>query len=171
MPEKRGKTQPPQAPEVERRLRLNRLQRLGMPLIALFPLLALLGVFGISSGHRTSSGESISLAVDFPSRTRLRSGAAMVIEVSNRGGVTIEGVTVGVERDYVERFTNVSFNPAVAAVSERYFEVELGALAPGAVSVVAVELEPSDYWRHEGKVRVTAGGDETSVVVETFVFP
>lgn len=171
MPENHGKAQPPKAPEVERRVKLTRLQQLGMPLIALFPLLALLGIFGISSGERTSSGGSLSLSVDYPSRTRLRSGVMMVIEVSNRGGVDIEGVTVGVERDYVDRFTNVSFNPSVAAVSERYFEVELGALAPGAVSVVSVELEPSDYWRHEGTVRVTAGGDETSVVIETFVFP
>jgi hypothetical protein len=163
---------PPQAPKIDRKLVLDPLQAIGVPLLALIPILALAGLFGIDVEQRSGDSGVLSVNVEYPARTRLQTSGTLTIEVGNSGEQSLTGVTVGVERDYVEAFSEVSFTPSAAGISDDQYVVDLGEVPAGAWRRVVLEFSPQRYWRQRGTVNVSVeGGDSASVDVSTFVYP
>lgn len=172
MPDRDGVRRPPEAPEIERRILLTRLQIVGLPILALFPLLALVGAFGLDLAERTSRGSGLEVAVEYPSRARLRSGGSLVVEVRNDSDGHVDGVTVLVERNYLDGFSEVAFAPSATALTETHYRIDLGRLDVGETLAVTADLRPREYWRHRGTVSVSAEGIDTiEIELSSFVFP
>jgi hypothetical protein len=172
MPRLRDEPQPPQAPKIDRRLTIATLQAVGVPLLAIIPLLAVAGVFGVAVQRSSADSGDLSVNVEYPGRTRLHSSGSIKIEVANRGEQARSGVSVGIDRQYVEAFSEVSLTPSVVRVSEGMYVVDIGEVPAAASRAVLVELSPQRYWRHEGTVSVfVEGGESVSVDLSTFVFP
>jgi hypothetical protein len=172
MPKRGDVPQPPQPPSIERKLRLDPLQLIGVPLLAAIPVLALAGVFGVSIERLTGDGDALSLSVEYPVRTRLMTGGALEIEVTNNLSQPLSGVVLDIGRDYVEAFSQVTFTPSASGVNEDYYRVELGVVPASASRVVLVQFSPERYWRHQGTITASdESGNSTSVDVRTFVYP
>lgn len=164
--------QPPDAPEIERRVLLTRLQAVGLPVLALIPILALAGVFGLERNQRASQGGVLELEVKYPGRARFRSSGSLAIEVRNRLDRPVEGVTVLVDRSYVEAFEQVTFSPSSDELTETNYAIAIGRLEKGATRAVTADLRPRKYWLHRGIVAVSAAGVDTiDIDFSTFVFP
>jgi hypothetical protein len=164
--------EPPRPPEIERRIQLSRVQQIGIPLLLLFPILALFGVFGNTLGTATNTSGPIELTVEYPNRTRYQARQAIEIAVRNTTDQALTGVTVNLDRDYLDAFEDVTFTPEVTAITDAAYHVDLTDLPPGDVRYLTVELRPHSYWAHQGTI--SAGSPEaesTDVEVRTFVFP
>lgn len=164
--------QPPEPPEIERRLLLTRLQMVGLPVIVLIPVLALAGVFGLSQGERSEASGALEITVQYPNRTRLRTTAALVIEVGNAGDRAIDDATMLVDRAYIDSFEQVTFTPSISSVSEDRYRIDLGEIPAGATRLVKAGMRAQAYWLRSGTVTVIGEDvEETAVEVSTFVFP
>jgi hypothetical protein len=172
MPQGQSTRQPPQAPEIERRILLTRLQAIGLPILLLVPLLALAGVFGLSRGQRSAQGNGLSIDVEYPSRARVRASDSLAVTVRNELDQAVDGVAVRIDREYVDSFAQVDFAPSVSSLSEASYSVDLGRLPAGATRAVTVRLSPRDQWLRQGFVSVSGDGiEESTVEFATFVFP
>ncbi|HEX7004110.1 MAG TPA: hypothetical protein VF168_07975 [Trueperaceae bacterium] len=157
---------------MEQRGNLSMFQRFGLPLMVLLPLLALFGVFGVTFERTGASSERLELHVRHSTRTRLRAPHLLTVEVTNRGQSPLEGVTVVVDREYVDAFSNVAFTPQASEVTPDEYRIELGTIAASATRLVTADMTPAAYWRHEGIISASAEGVEpVEVAVATFVFP
>jgi hypothetical protein len=163
--------QPPQAPEIETRLRQYPYQWVGIPIIMLIALLGLLGVFGNTTATAEQEGNTLGLTVEYPERMRFRTDNRIVVEVANLGDQALDQVTVHFDEAYIGSFARVTFTPDVQAITDDAYIVALSDLGPGETQTVEVELEGEEYWRRTGEVRASAGEDSVAVSLSTFVFP
>ncbi|MFN2431573.1 MAG: hypothetical protein ABR599_01915 [Gemmatimonadota bacterium] len=159
---------PPEVPEIERRLLLRPLQWVGVPLLALPALLALLGVFGQREGAGRSEIDGLELRVRWPERTRYQMGSRLEAEVRNGSGAALDTVWVRVDESYLSGFADVSFVPA----EDEAYAVSLAGIAAGERRLVRADLTAERYGRHAGRVVATGGGPDTvAVAVSTLIFP
>lgn len=164
--------QPPQPPEIKQRINLSRQQLIGLPLLILIPVLALFGVFGMTQGRGVQEGEALELSVDYTTRTRLRADYTLIIEVRNRLERPLDGVTVEIDRDYLEGFSEVEFTPSATTVTDDTYRIDLGTIPAAATRIVDGDLVPTSYWSHHGSVTVSASETEAvEFAIATFVFP
>jgi hypothetical protein len=175
MAKQRSSTQapePPQPPEMERRIQLYPFQWIGIPLLFLLPVLALFGVFGAQSNTVQRASDLLAMQVEYPTRYRYKMIEPMAVNVSNLSGQTPVTITVDFSRSYIEQFSAVNFTPAVKEITQNSYRVELPNVPAGETRRIAVELQAEQYWRHAGNV-AAAVVDEAPVVisVETWVFP
>jgi hypothetical protein len=163
---------PPEAPDIERRLEFDTLQRIGIPILLLVPLLALLGVFGDSSGSRVAETPEAALHVTYPSRMRHGLASSLRVDVRNRSPRPLSNVTVAISRDYLEPFRDLSFMPELTAVHETAYLLEIGDVPPGEERLVLVELRGWEHGRYPATVTVTIDGVENvQTTFTTIVFP
>jgi hypothetical protein len=158
---------PPDAPEMPRRISLHRNQWVLIALMLCLPVLALLGVFG---GRATRRGEAGPLAVNVRYPTALRYNVFDNIElhVQNRGAAVLDTVSVAIDSAYATRFSMITSIPPF----EEAFRVTLPQLRAGESRPVRVELRAERYWRHRGIIAITAGGADTlRIRLSTIVFP
>ena len=164
--------QPPPPPKIQRRFQLERAQWIGIPLMLLIPILAVFGLFGNRPGEAHVVGDRLAVRVEYPSRLHYGVHEVLQIALRNESEQPIPSATVGLDRHYVEAFTNVTFTPEAEDVTDREYRIPLGTLAPGEERTVRVELEPVVRWKLEGRIRVLATGRAPIVIaLETFVFP
>jgi hypothetical protein len=151
------------------------LHLLGMTLIAAIPLCAVFGVFGPSSETRSATTELMELTVEYPTRCRYEVVEMLDVQVTNRTGRVLEGVTVVFAPSYMDGFSQASFTPT----PQRPFEVNLHPLQPGQTARVSGEIQGQRYGRYSGQVtaRIGTGGPEAgpaaavSIDVSTLIFP
>ena len=62
----------PQAPEIERRIRIPRWRAIGVLVILAVPAMALAGVFGESWDRAAATGPNVAVQVEFPTRYRYK---------------------------------------------------------------------------------------------------
>lgn len=167
-PSAEDEPQPPEPPQVERRLRPPRLQLIGMTLILLVPVLALLGVFGESRASARAASTEVQLQVRYGARYRYKMLNEIEVTVRNTTDRTMDTLTVGFDPRYVSGFSQVTFIPSA---SEPY-DVRLLDVRPGETRLVRGELQGERYGRHTGQVFATSGAADTArVSVSTFIFP
>lgn len=159
--------QPPEPPQIGRRLVFHPLQAIGVPLIMLIPLLALLGVFGRATTEASERAANLEVKVEHPTRMRYKTTETVEIAVRNAGGGPLDSVNVVMDREYLEGFSNVSFTPTADEITDEGYVVELGAIEPGSTRIVSVEIRGDQYWLHEGGLTV----GEVSIPLATWVFP
>lgn len=159
---------PPEAPEIESRLRFGRLQLTGLILLALFPVVALAGVFGESRAVAEGRTTDLDIRMRYTDRYRYKQINAFEIFIANRSDAIIDTVTVSFDTAYVSRFSNPTFVPSATDA----FTIPLTAVRPGETRLVTAQLQAERYWMHEGDVRITSGGADTAAIrVRTLVFP
>lgn len=160
---------PPQPPRMARRFAVYRHQLIGIPLLLLLPVLAVSGVFGVSSESRSVRGDAVSVVVEHPSRLRYKMFDTLRIEVRNTSG-RARTVTVAVDRSYLDRFSGVTFVPAVEAITDAAYVLRLE-IPADEVRVATATLRAEDFGRPSGAVRVRSGASEWTVPVTTVSFP
>lgn len=158
---------PPDPPEIRRRLSLYRFQLLGMPFLLAIPLLALAGVFG--EGRRTVSDAqgALTVSVRYPSIFRYKMIDAIELHVRNRGATRLDTVTVALDTAYAGRFSTVTAVPPFTSP----FAIDLPHLEPGESRRVRVEMQAEQYWSHSGSLVIAAGPDTIAVALTTLVYP
>lgn len=163
---------PPEPPEVPRRVSLPPNQIVGVVLMLILPILAAFGAFGESFGEVEASGSDVRLSASYPSRLRLELNSNLQVTVQNTGQQTLDTLAVHFERDYLDQFANLSFAPSVTEATSSAYIVELHDLAPGATQTVMVQLTGEQYGSHKG--RIWASVDDRTAAelnVSSVVFP
>lgn len=164
--------QPPQPPEIRRRLAFHRTQLIGVPLLAIIPILALFGVFGTTTGEMSTESAELQLHISYPTRFRYKTINSLTVEVRNRSGQALPAVTVNFDKSYLSRFSGVTFTPSVKTVTGEVYTLELTDVQPGETRTVDVEIQAEEYGGHSGFISATAGDAEAArATVNTFVFP
>lgn len=164
-------SQPPQPPQLERKLRFHLTQLVGVPLLALLPVLAVVGIFGVGRGEAQAEDGALALRVSYPERFRLKMIEPLEIYVRNAGDAPL-AVVVRLDTNYLTAFSNVEITPGPTLVSDEVYEVSLGEVQPGETRLVSVELQAERYWQHRGSVSATSdAGDRAELAFGTFVIP
>lgn len=159
---------PPEAPEMERRIRLPLPQLVGVTLLSSIVLLAAFGMFGESRGTAEGRSDSLEISLEYPTRFRYKQVDPMEVLVTNRSRQVMDTITVHFDTSYIAGFSNVSITPSATQA----WEVELINVAPGESRRVHVGLQAEHYGRHAGSIRVFLRGSDTARAdVSTFVFP
>lgn len=137
----RTEDNPPEPPDIERRLSFHPLQLFGVPLLMLIPILALLGVFGDGHSEAQIAGQRVELRVVYPERMRYKAVRIIGVSVRNTSAEPISGARLVLNREYFSHFTRVAFTPAQDAVDAGAFYFDLPDLLPGDAALVEVEIE------------------------------
>jgi hypothetical protein len=165
-------SQPPQPPEIERKLQFYRFQKIGIPLILLLPILALIGLFGESVAAENASNPQLMVEVEYPTRFRYKMVDSINVSVENTSTQPLSVVSVRFDRPYIESFSTVTFTPQVKTVTAADYIVELTDLQPQEVRIIAVEIQAENYWQHEGTITAVSDNNESvTLALNTFVFP
>lgn len=164
---RRNSPEPPELPELRRRVSFSRLQFGGLLLLLAIPVLAAFNLFGETRTLAAARGASISVTVDYPSRMRHGSLEVLAVLLTNEAGSPLDTVRVKFDSSYVARFTEPQFLPA----ESRAFEVELAEIAPGETRRIQVGLRANVYGRHRGRVAAVHPADSVDVMIGTIVFP
>lgn len=159
--------EPPHAPDHDRRLQLNPVQLIGMPLLALLPVLAMVGLFGESWTSATATSASLGLVVQYPTRVRATLSKPITVVVENRAATVLDTVEVSFDSTLVGRFRAIGFVPEPRDA----YVVPLANVQPRERRRVHVEIEGDRIGRHRGRVVVRTRGDSTAVELRTIVFP
>ncbi len=161
-------SQPPEAPEIERRFKLHRAQLIGVPILLLLPVLALVGVFGEARQTLSTGTSEISATVEYTTRHRHSMLNRLLLDVSNTTAATLDTVTVEIDTTYVSRSSDVTAIPSF----EYPYTIQLTDLHPGETRKVHVEYHSHRYGPLSGELRVSSGGADTArLALSTFIFP
>ena len=158
----------PQAPEIERRIRIPRWRAIGVLVILAVPAMALAGVFGESWDRAAATGPNVAVQVEFPTRYRYKMLNSINTSITNRSARPIDTITVRLDSSYALRFSTVVFTPA----AERAYEVPLTDVAPGETRLVVIEIQGERYGRHRGRMHIqSTNGDTLAIPISTVIFP
>lgn len=164
--------EPPQAPDIPRRLQVRPMQLAGVVFLLVLPVLAVFGAFGESFDSAGATGAGIRLDVVYPSRLRYQQDTTLELTVSNTGTQSLATVSVHLERGYIDRFSRVSFTPQVTLATERAYVIELDMLAPGESRAIVLQLTGGQYGRHRGRIWVEQNSSRPAALdLTTLVFP
>lgn len=164
---KTNPSEPPDLPEIDRRLRFGGWQMAGLGLIMLIPVLAAFEVFGEGSATAAHSGSALSISAEYPARIRHGTPEEVTVAATNRGPSSLDTVTVRFDSSYVARFTNPQFVPSTGDA----YEVELAGVGAGETRVIRLGVRANEYGRHRGVIAAFHGDDTARVTVSTIVFP
>lgn len=160
-------SEPPELPDLSRKLRFGGWQAVGLGLIMLIPVLAAFKVFGAGSATAAHRGTGLILSVDYPPRIRHGSMETVSVLVTNQASAGLDTVTVRFDSSYLARFTDPQFVPSPS----RAYEVELTDLAFGETRRVQLGVRANEYGRHRGRITASHPSDTAEVSISTFVFP
>lgn len=167
MHEREPEIQPPQPPEIRRRIRLNRRQVLGLLVLAAISAFAVFGLFEAWTTEVARS-DAFQVRVRYAKRYRYKEMNPLDVYVTNTSSQVIDTVTVVFESAFVLWFASVSFTPSPAEA----FEIELAGLRPDETRLVRAELESERYGRHDGEISVSDGAADTvRVRLSTVILP
>ena len=164
---------PPGMPAVPRRLLFTPLQRWGLPVLLALPVLALIGLLGVSYDRTVTTGDGLTLEVDYPNRTRSGVATALTLTISNQGDAPVTGVYIALPRAYLESFDTFELRPVAHTVSSETYRVDVGDIPTGGSRVVTALLTPGRYGRNTGTVTVgsAALASPSTADFSTFNFP
>lgn len=164
--------QPPQPPEFQRRFALYPYQYIAIPLLFVMPILALLGLFGDAARTVETTGEEVTLHVEYSPRQRHGVATSMMILITNQTDAPLEDVTLRLDRAYFEGFTQVSFIPSVEAIAGAEYRVELPPLLPHDEQAVRVDMRAETAGRYSAMVAVEGVNLEPVVITfDSILFP
>lgn len=158
---------PPQAPPIDRYVKLRPLHRGLVSALFVIVALAAFGLFGETRGAVEARSEGLALRIDYPTRFRYKQVNPMRVYVRNVSGKAIDTVRVRFDDSYIDPFSNVTFTPSASEV----WQVVLTGLKPGQTRRIQVHLQGEQYGRHTGTVMATSNIDSVRTEVSTFIFP
>jgi hypothetical protein len=143
-----------------------------MQLMILIPVLALLGLFGETVATATASHAQLEMSVEYPTRFRYKMLHSVTVSLVNISDEPLATVLVGFDRDYIERFSTVTFTPPVKHITEDEYLVEVTALEPGESRIISAAIQAEQYGKHTGVIAATSEHAEAlQVSIETITFP
>jgi hypothetical protein len=162
--------QPPQPPEVRRRVAFLRYQLIGMPFIIILPVLGAFGVFDNKMSLAKASAAGIELEVRYYRQLCRQSIEPMTVEVTNssQAPATLE---VEVDRSAVEAEDALQIRPEPKELDSRTYRFQFRDVPPGAMRTVEIDLGAGRPGMHRGSVRARSGASVAAVELETFSFP
>jgi hypothetical protein len=165
--------QPPQPPEIKRKIQFALSQKIGIPILMLIPVLALLGFLGETMTEASTSSSDLSVRVEYPPRTRYLLPQEVTIHVQNTTSENVPIIMVDIGADYIDGFTQVAFSPDVDEVTGEAYRVELTDVDPGESRVVNIDIRGYSYGPRRDTVRasVDESGASVEVPIQTFIFP
>ena len=172
-----GPVEAPQPPPVKRFVKVERLQLIGIPILAAVSLAGVFGAFDDTTTRGAGGGTPLAMHVEFPSRVQFEQQKALLIEVRNESDDRLEDVSIEIDRSYLDAFERTSFLPEPDEISTRAYVVNLGSIQAGEIRRIAIEIRAEKVGRQEGTLRVTSGAPElasrelASIDLSTFVFP
>lgn len=158
---------PPEPPPIPPRLRLTRLQQLGLPFLFLIPILALFGLLGEHFTTARAQAAGIALDVRYPDRAHYRQPLSIRMHVRNVSTVRMDTVTVVLDTAFMSAFSAVS----VSAPLDGAYVAQLTDLAPGQTRELTAMVSGEHAGRHAGTISVTTPLGTAGAHVATFVFP
>lgn len=158
---------PPEAPQIKRGVEISWRQMLGLLLLAVLPLLALVGMFG--EAWRTAHGAAgpLEVSVHYPSAFRYKMLNALDVQLTNRGAVTLDTVSIALDTSYVHGFSTITAVPPFTGS----FTLDVTDLRPGHSTLVRIEIQAERSWRHSGHLIASTASDTVRVPISTVVFP
>ncbi len=159
--------EPPQAPEVQPRLRFRKLEIVGVGIMALLPLAALAGAFGPAMERQEARAGSLTIEAEYPSRIRNAMTERITVDLSNEAAAPVSDIEVAFEPAFVEAFENLMFTPE----PEHPYVFTIDTLEPGETRRIAIEVLAREYGRHEGTIGVDHAGGTAELPVRTTIFP
>ena len=156
MPESRD-AQPPPPPPFRRRISIPAMQWVGVGILCLVVGVAMTGVLGLRSGQGSASAGALQVQVKYPGIMRYKTALPLEIRVTNSGAHALAGVTVQIDRRYLEAFEDVHLTPAAQQVTDRHYQVTLAELPAGATREVVAWLDAQRRGRLDASVQVSAG--------------
>lgn len=158
----------PEAPEIDRRLRIPMFRAAGLAVIALVPVLAVIGVFGERWSSESGARGAVAVEVEYPTRYRYKMLNSIAATVTNRSAARIDTITVRLDTSYALRFSTVVFTPP----AEEAYAVPLTRIDVGESRLVVIELQAERYGRHAGRLHFeSTSGDTLAIPVHTMIFP
>lgn len=160
-------TRPPEPPPGNPRLRLTRLQQLGLPVLFLIPILALFGLLGEHFTTTHARGAGVTFDARYPDRAHYRQPLSIRVHVHNDTPTRMDTVTVVLDSAFMSGFSDVS----VSATLDGAYIARLTNLAPGESRQVNAMVSGEHAGRHAGDIGVTTPLGSVRAPVATFVFP
>ena len=164
---KKQPTEPPELPELRRKLKFGLMQMAGLALLVLIPLLALFEVFGQGDASVTGRSGALTLTVEYPPRLRFGTAEVIVTQVTNTSSAVMDTITVIFDSSLVSKVAEPRFTPPVT----RAFELDLLHVRPGESRRIELDFYAEEYWSHTGNVLAVHAGDTARARVQTFVLP
>lgn len=167
-------SQPPPPPPFPRKIQLHRVQLIGMPLLMLVPLLAILGVFGETFTTTQARNDRLTVQARYATRYRYKMANPVGVTIHNASTAPSATVEVRFAKGYIDQFSDGSFTPQVAKITEQFYLVPITDLQPGETRVVTVSLQGERYGRHQGVIVVATADDpanELAMPIVTWIFP
>lgn len=172
MPSESPAPQPPELPEMPRRVHLDLPHALAVLLIALLPILAVAGVLNEATATVQARTDRWALEVRYPSRLPYTVERSLQAHIRNPSGETLRNVRVAVDRDYLDGFDDVSVEPAEVLITGDHYVVQIGEIPPGETRRVDIRLRGHAPWRRRGSLTAEAeGAPPLSVGIVTWVLP
>jgi hypothetical protein len=158
---------PPEPPTIDHRIALTRVQRIGVPLLALVPILAVAGVFDDRSVVVEREVGSLSVRAEMPQGVRQNRSGIVEIDLENRGASPVSA-EVAISPEYLVDCMEIDMTPS----PYRAWATRTEPIAPGERAQVRLEYEGERAGLHEGVLRIRESrGDEVRIPIRTFVFP
>ena len=143
----------PEPPAAPRSVRFRGTHLAGLVLVIAAPVLSAVGVLQPQQDSAAASDSRLAVSVSYPQRMRYRTSEWLTVDIHNRSGQPVDGVTVQLDPEYIR-----AFDPVLVAPSPRdAFNIDVGRLDPGKTRQVALRLQAEEYGRRRGWVRVHAG--------------
>ncbi|HSI73890.1 MAG TPA: hypothetical protein VK934_12005 [Fimbriimonas sp.] len=168
---KREPIAPPQSLSIKRRFKFYPTQALGLPLIALLPLLALFRVFDTTLETAKATQNGLTLVVRYPVKLRHRTIEPMQLSVRNDSHSVREKIELKVNREFIQRFRDASFNPNITEVDEQSYIVEFLDVMPGELRTLEIDLEAATAGTLTAHCSAKAGESEVGTDVSTWIYP
>lgn len=163
--------EPPAPPGLQRRIRMARLQLVGLVLLLALPVCAVLGLLGPGAGQARAAGAGLELSVQYPERLRHKTSLTLEAALKNTGSQTLPQARLRIAEPYFAHFSRAEFTPLPQRVTDEYFELDLRELAAGETRKLVVHLEADKWGRHPGRVTASAGAEALAVDFSTTVLP
>jgi hypothetical protein len=158
---------PPDAPEIERRIRLHRSQWLLIPLFLLLPLLALLGVFGEAHHTELIAAGPVQVSVRYPTILRYKLHGRIDVQLHNRSAITFDTITIALDTAYARQYTDVTSVPPFTSA----YEVDVADVRADERFLVRIEMIADRHGSHDGDLTIIAASDTARVRLSTRIFP
>ena len=147
-----------ESPTIERRVRIDRLQLICVPIMVLVSALGLAGVFGASRGEARSPAGPADVRVSYPNRIGDSQEEALDVVVGNAGQAAMRDVALAIDAEYLDAFSISAAMPGPSELTPNAYVFRLGDIPAGRARRMVVFLKAVECGGHGGDLVVQAGG-------------
>lgn len=165
-------SKPESPPFHPRKLRFNRAQLIGIPLLLIVPVLAMFNIFGPSRREVNVASQALHVRIKYPRCLHFSTSDRIEVEVRNTGPAPLEDLAATLSRDYLAACGNLAVFPDASELDASGLRIRLGRVPPGETRQAWIQVQGDFYGSHAGEIRVTAGDASLATApISTFIIP